>query len=592
MGGSDEIDRGGPPTSWALSALWIALALLAPAAAMGQGLDRGELELEARRLELDLDSGDVRGEGLRLWGCGGCPSPWSLSARRGVLRRGGDLDLTLPVLWIGRVPVLALPWVRLRTGRRWGLLPPRLGTRAGAGLEVGLGAWGPLGPRASMTVEAAYLSRLAGAELILDLEADRGEIRTEIRAGAAGFDARVTGGGARRWGRLTVTAQLDWTVDPARARGLSRTPAEEARQTERSAAAVIWQGGPLEASLEGELLHDLRGGPETRRYTPTTALRLELLPLRLGPIWLGVSGQAEQRWPLAEEALWSRWFVEASPWVGLTGALGPIAARAQLESRHLSLPAALGQSSRQQVTAAVDLSAPLVRRDGRRRHRLEPAVRYRLCLLDTLEPGLVDELVPELWPVAGHLLWLELRGEVSDGGRAIEATLAQRVGLPTLAGVELEPRLEGRASLRTAGAELELGISVAEREVELGEAWTRARIGQATGLEVSWRWLKEGTEALSGPDRLTTRPTLIPFGALTGGHGLEGRLWTTLGGVVGVEAMGQLDLTHRALLRVGGGVSYRHRCGCLTGSLRAWYRQGRRWPDVLFTLDLSGLSRR
>ncbi len=76
------------------------------------------------------------------------------------------------------------------------------------------------------------------------------------------------------------------------------------------------------------------------------------------------------------------------------------------------------------------------------------------------------------------------------------------------------------------------------------------------------------------------------------GHSIDGRVWTTIAGLVRLEGSAMMDLERRSLIRVGGGVGYTHRCGCLSASARVWYRPGRRWPDVLIMADLGGLSSR
>lgn len=572
----------------------------------------------ADRLELDLETGTARGEGLRLSACGTCAPPWTVTARRAVLRSNGDIDLVLPVLRLGRVPVFALPWLRAHTARRWGLLLPRLGARSGGGFEVGQGVWLPLGSRYELEVSAAYLTELVGAEVDVELSGDDVELRVLGQVGANGYGALVDGrlsysSADRRRGSVShstsVAAQLEWTLDPELARQLSTSVEEEARSYEVSSLAVIGATRHVQAALTTELLHGLAMRRPDFSYMPLTELSFDVFPVRLGPFWMSLRQSTRAMWAIAPGAgeLWASWRTVLEPRLSGSFVLGPVATRVTAASVLSAWPRTIHDRSadnRGLVVAGVDLSVPLVKTSGRsgtrRRQLVEPAVRYRFVMVDTqLSDGLrfppSSELFdPLTWPVAGNTLWLALRTASTSPrtGHGVRAELGQMLSFDGLAGSRVPPRLEGRIELDAGLAEVWLTVSLDERDWAVGEAWSRALIGHEDGhgVELDWRWLREGSNSQSGPDMRAVVPRLVPWGALVGGHTLGGRLWTTFGGVLQLEAEAWADLERRSLVVVGGGLSYSHRCGCLSAALRAWYRPWRQWPDVLVTVNLGGLG--
>jgi len=573
--------------------------------------------MRAARLEVDLEAGTASGEDVRVSSCGVCAPPWTVSARRAVLRSNGDLDMVLPVLRVGAVPVLALPWLRVRTARRWGLLLPRLGARSGGGFEVGQGLWFPLGPRYELTANVAYLTELVGAELELLLEGDDVTLRVLGQAGANGGGALVDGRASyitQRHGlgastTTAVAARLEWTLDPALARQLSLTPRDEARRHEVSSVAVVQTTSTLQVALLAELAHGLTSGPPNADYVPLAELSVHLLPVRAGPLWFSLRQSTRSLWSplsLGGES-WVGWHTSLEPRLSTVFTLGPVLTRVTATSVLAVWPrSTLGTAAdgRGLLVLAGDLSVPLVKRSGsgaeRRRHLVEPALRYRLLAYDTLSGStpwtspLGATFDPLAWPVAGNLLWLELRSALTFDrtGRSVRATVGQMVSFEGLHGVRVPSRLEGRLELDLGLAEVFLAVSVDERQWTVGEAWSRALVGRSDshGLELEWRWLEEGAASQSGPNPGALVPVVVPWSALLAGHTLGGRLWTTLGGVVRLEAEAWADLARRSLIVAGGGLTYAHRCGCLSASLRAWYRAGRQWPDVLVTVDLGGLG--
>jgi hypothetical protein len=570
----------------------------------GFGTPIGVATLDADRLE--LGDGEARAERARLSSCGGCASPWSVSARRALLRTSGDVDLLLPVLRIGRLPVLWLPWLRVRTGRRAGLLPPRLGVRAGGGVELGEGAWVPLGERYELVARAAYLTALIGAELEVELAGDGLDLRALGQLGARGSGALVTGAGWTRRGSLTAAAQLDWTLDPALARALATSAADEARSHEVTVAAVSWDVPAAQAALWTELTHALpRSGPADF-YEPVTGLSLAVLPRRLGPLWVSLREATQARWwPLDRpDDAWPRWHTALATRLTWPFEVGPVATRLEVASLHAAwgrdaLAAEDGAAGRNLLVAAADLSLPLVAPAGPVRHLIEPAVRYRLALVDTLPAtpeGLAADAVA--WPVAGNVLWVQLRSltDASVGREALRTrvVVGQMLSWRGPAGLRAAPRLDVRLEVETALATLWLAISVDERAGAVGDAWTRVRLGRVagTGLALEWRWLGDASTWASGPDALATVPLVMPLDARSVGHAVSVEGWLALPRGFRLEAEGAIDLEHRALVFAGGAFAYRHRCGCLGAAVRVLYRAGREWPDVMVTADVGGLGAR
>lgn len=596
----------GQPRPGRLVAALLLPCLFAAEAAAEQGdpsdaAGLGGLRLSADRLDLDLEAGTVEAEGVRFSSCGGCVSPYTISARRASLRASGDLDLVGPVLRLGPVPVLWLPWLRLRTARRPGLLIPRLGWRSGVGLELGQDLWLPLGPRAELVVGASYLSGLAGAEVAASLGSDRWEIEARGQLGREGYGARLEGRGSARRGSTVVAAELDWTLAPELERRMAMDIAGEARTYERTALAVTSATHHVQTGLTTWLAHDLAEGSDLGADQDWLwSLSLDLLPRRLGPFWVDVHGSTRVRAPfLGSGERWPAWRLLVRPRIDLPLSVGPLAGGWTLATFHAGLPndpRGRRGASRHVVATGLDLSVPLIKDvGGGRVHLLEPALRYRLVAVDTMSsPAAVEPSFDRwTWPLAGHTLWLGLRSVLREGteGGGLTVVVGQVVGLPRLAGSAHDPRL--RFSVR-AGArllELELEATLDERSWALGEALVRARVGDrgSRGIWVGWRWIGEAAKDLTGPDPEAVLPLLVPW-PTGGGQFIEGIAWTELGRGFRLEAGAAMDLASRSLIQGGGGLSYRHRCGCVSASAQGWYRAGRRWPEVWITLEVGGLG--
>ncbi len=564
----------------------------------GSGTRR--LTLEAEQLEIDLDENRVSARGVRLSGCGSCASPYSLSARTATLRGNGDVDLVAPVLRIGRVPILSLPWLRVRTGRRVGLLLPRLGWRSGGGFEVGQGVWAPLRSWGAMTVHGAYLTDLVGAEVSLEVSGDGAEVRATTQLGRDVYGARVEGRLDGRSGALTASARLDWTFDPEVERRFSWDLEEEARTYETTAAAVVHTTNEFQTAFGLRLVHDLQMLADSDEYHPLWSLGFDVLPIRSGHFWVSLHQSTQVRSGRSEDVgVWPSWRTVARPRLASAFSLGPLSGRWSCTSLHAAWaerPDGLAASGRNLLATALDLSFPLIKEvAGGRLHLVEPQVLYRLSLFDSIsgEPGGVMSHEPWTWPVAGHALWVRLRSVLREpeSGHELVVMLGQVVGFPRLAGAAVAPRFETGIRWRAALAELEMHAVLDEGSWSLAEVLVRAKLGDESrvGVSVGWRWLGASAVGLVGPDAESTLPLMLPWFP-GGGQVIDGLFWTTLGGGFRIEGGAWYDVERTNLTRAGGGLSYRHRCGCLSASIHGWYRGGRRWPEVWLSVDIGGVG--
>jgi hypothetical protein len=97
-----------------------------------------ELASDSLRLRPGLGQVEVQGPASLLV----CPcekGPISLGFREAEIELGGDVTATAPILRVGDTPVFGLPWLRLRSPDRPGLLLPRVGWRGDGGLVLGSG---------------------------------------------------------------------------------------------------------------------------------------------------------------------------------------------------------------------------------------------------------------------------------------------------------------------------------------------------------------------------------------------------------------------------------------------------------------------
>jgi hypothetical protein len=424
------------------------------------------------------------------------------------------------------------------------------------------------------------------------------------RAGAP-WDLRVAGDVAAASVRLGAAAHFDWTSNPALARALAPTPHLEARRAARSAAAVAWTEGDVRVALVTSLVQDLDAATPADGLRPVTAVEASLLPLRAGPVWLGLDTSAATVWtPGARARAWPAWRALLEPHLAVAGAVGPLATRWTLTSRHAVWNATepgAATASRHLVVAAADLAVPLVASSGgvgrRLQHTLTPRVRYRLTLADTLAlpATLAVPADPAAWPAPSHVVEVRLAATSRPAGsdRGLRADVAQEIPLPGLAGVDLPPRLRAELELDRPLAAVVGHLALDEERLAVDEARVAARFGaeRATGARVGWRWLDPDARHAAGWDPADALAVVVPFRALSPAHSLDVAAWVALGPTWRLEAGALVDLTGRALLRAGGAVRYAHRCGCLRAGVEAWSRAGRPWPDVLLTLDLSGRDR-
>jgi hypothetical protein len=572
-------------------------------------------ELAAERLEIDLESGEAEAEEVRVTACGSCPPTWSLTARRAQFRRNGDVDLLLPVLRVGPVPLLAWPWLRLRSGRRWGLLMPRVAWRGAMGLEVGQAVWGPLRKEGTgdLTLYAGYLQRLQGGTAEAHLRTDGGNLELASQVGAETWNVQLRGRALAQGlpPELTLAGELQWTANPALQRSLDAALSDEARRYEVSSAALVYQRHPWQSWLRADVLHDLHRHDLDQGYEPRLEAALRWSPGPWGPVQASVTTRTSWHWLADGRQLSPSWAAVVAPEVAAAKTLGPVTTRVTVTSLHaqwqaggdLSNPELSEPGQRHLVGVGLDGALPLAKRIGRARlfHLLEPSVHYRVIITDSLEP-----LAPrrhdriETWPVAGHLLWFELRNRLVGDGHSWALAVRQSVSLPHWEGEAdeageadegLEPRLEARLSVTTGLAMVEGVALMDEQNRRLDQAWTTFQLGRpsGTGLSVDWSWL-HADQAGRRLEGLGALPLLLPRGPWESGQTLSLKGWFTPHREVQLMAEAMVDPAEGQLLLVGGVLRYRHRCGCLGVTAGAWYRRDRSWPEVMVTADLGGLT--
>lgn len=553
--------------------------------------ERFRLTSRALHLTFGKDEAVMRGD-AKLSPCP-CPDPpVSLRIAGARATRSGDLVLRWPRIYLGPVPVFALPWLWLRPPDRPGLLPPTITLRGADGLLLGAGArlpWKGSDDRVrSLELRAAgYLQGGVELDARLDTPTSTGRLtwdrlrRDRFVLDAHGFvqtDSRGT---------------LAWDVDAIRgARGLVATPS-------LAAAARPFDVGAAEASF---LLDPGRGAGAIVGTGLTARARRGEGTIVWGPtIFAAIGGAAGAHadWeasgmfamlaggselhatPYARGAL----AVEGAPW------LGPVATRLRVGSRARiagegsvsawDAVAEAGAEARlpfERAFAGRDAEAPLV-------HRVEPVIEARAAVSASR-----GALFRSLRPDFGPLLGLAAVGVSSTLGQAYGGTLAgdARIGLLATA--------LGTSSLGWMSLEGALGVFSARAEVLASDgesagigAAAELRVGSARGpsAELSVAGGSSGGGALA---RSITGGGLFAGDALgivaesgvTAGTGLT----TPLSRSLGLRARADADARTRKLVGIQGSLMYLHIDGCVSLELGASYRAGRQGVTAFLAVDL------
>jgi len=547
--------------------------------------------------------------------CPGGPSWLTFTARRARIARGGRrLHLRWPVLRLGPVPLLVLPYLALplEPGVS-GLLPPEVGYSGRDGLRLAQGLYLAPGQSTDLLVAAGWIQRRgAQARARLRIHGARGELSVEARGLREGeWDRGQVRGAVRLVGSgWAVGISPDLTSDPALPRVLEHDVQRVFAPHLRSRAWVWGASGAMHGHVRADLLqHLLAPSPLPHGLVGAMAAEVGIGPARLlGPAtlmvdasvrhWTGIPlpGEAGFRssrpyGALRDEAAESHHatWIQLDPAVALSDSFGPLRismlGRYRLRAMHAD---GSQQSAWHAGVLGLEGSIPLARRfRGGLVHLVEP-----LAGIEWSGWGSATLVAPDGVELReGGTVVAGLRSELWHGGagaRRRRLSLLGRLELPlqegveqSLAGAQLE--LRGRpGSARLAGAwlvgtgrltELEGRLCLGRWRGLMGcGGYARLRVADAADLLGSGRgegrWLEGSVLSLT--------PELQPdqvFGAVDGEWGPFGA-----GGRVAWDpARGRLSYaTLATLLSLG--------CGCYQVGLAGAYRAGQAWPDLMLTL--------
>ncbi|MRG91612.1 hypothetical protein [Polyangium spumosum] len=531
-----------------------------------------------------------------------CPCedpPVSLEVSGARATGQGEIELRWPRLYVGPVPVFVLPWLLVRPADRVGLLPPRFAMRGADGALLGAGArlpWrgadGKL--RAVELFASGYLQ--GGVELGARIEGPTMTGRfTWDRLRQDRFVAD-THGFVRTDARPDV--RIAWDLDAIRgARGLVATPA-------LAAAAQPFDVGAAEVTMA---VSPGRGVGAILGTGFTARARRGEGPIVWGPTaFVGASGAAGRRgsWEANTSLMMlsgqtSTPYARAEAGIELAPRFGPISTRARIGARaRIAGPEGAPMASWDAVAEAraeafVSLErsfggpgdeAPLV-------HRVTPRLEARGAIAQGAG-AFFRSIRPELGPALG----LAAIGASSSLGRAFGSSLeaqvkggfvvtntgASAVGWASVEGTSglVSARIEAIASkgsvdLPSEGGDgvsglAEVGVGLADGTTVLVDVYGRAGGTGALARPLGGGLLLGDTIGL-----VAERELLLGLG---GSRPL-------FGGVTG-RLRADADLSTRALVGLGGALSYRHPDGCVALEVGASRRAGRGGTDIWVSVDL------
>jgi len=555
-------------------------------------LESDNLSLAQRKGEVDIDGG------ARLSLCP-CPDPPISIGLSGAKFIGeGDLVLRWPRIYLGPVPIFALPRLWIRGPDKIGLLPPTLALRGADGVLLGAGLrvpWrGEDGKARALELRAAGYFQ-GGVELGARLETPSSTGRvvwdwlredrivvdahgwlgpSSLREVAVAWDVDAIRGarGLRATVPLAPAAQpydvgaIETSLRLAPGGGTSAILATGLRGRARRGEGAIVAGPVAVAAASGNagragtwrasLLGTALAGGEGRGASPTARAAIAIEEnLRPGPldVRLGARGRA-------------RLLASAEP--------GPVAWDAAAEARgEARLPLV-------RVFEAKPGEAPLV-------HLIAPLVEARAALSEG-----TGTFFEALRADAPPILGLGALGVSSSLGRAFGSGLGleARVGLigegegarmaawgrieaasDELGGARVEAAAEG---IREAGAAL------------AAEAWIGRRGGPSLAIEAYGQAGSAAAIARAiGPDTWLLGDTIGLYA--DAGFSLAAEARTPV--VAGFDGAARADVDARTgtLAGVRGALSYRHPSGCAAVEIGGARRAGRPGVDLWMTIDPS-----
>lgn len=517
--------------------------------------------LAARRARLVGDS--VEATDLSATACACDDPPWRVTAQRATWTPDAGVWMRWPVLRLGALPVLAAPvWYAPLARRQSGLIAPRMGFDANDGVWGRLPVFLTLGQSADLTLAPGWRAGPTGwGRLRWAGPDDDGALIVE----SLERDVRATGRGSLAWGALRLAVEGEATTAAQMRQRAARTLALRGRDHLRGQVAATVVGDAAGLGARWIALRDLNG-VGGRSITETWlswqaplgagTLRLDSQFIALDPIkeggasWLDLVGRADTiLWlgplrlrPLAGAATTVRVDTDApqtgQAWLGGDADLGVQRRFATLTHRlALRLDGRLGQAVNQRARV-LPFDAPL---DG---HAAGVSLINRL-IFDAADAelqarwGYADEPVDPLL-IRAHVQsdWLRLDGVWAGDGSHWST-------------VEYEP-VPG------------WGVRVGHARLRDVVAWPlRQAFGSARPLAVGFDPALKSTTLRGGlflrPGPLRLRYDLVA------------------------------DAIDGAVLGQWGQAAWDGRCRCWRISLGASHERGRRWPDVMATVQLGAL---
>ncbi len=558
-----------------------------------------------------VQGGSVTFEDGRASLCACDPAPLAVSFCRLEADAAGDLLVRRGWLELGGRRVLPLPWLLLRTGRRVGLLPPRIGYAAGRGLLLGLGAVLPLPRQWDLAVHADWLA-LEGLGLGAALESPAGLLASSLVLDPVdrGLDSGWVAGsvhasrGLQHAGLVLDTPLIGRIAlgDMEGAQGASSRQALQSLGVRLSPVpgwlSILGQVG-MARGLEADVTQGGRHVLATDgSWMRSPSLVIALQPVRiLGPaVPLLLRGEIHYGQLLALGAAGGDRLEHSGVGIDLTGRWLP---GRVLDLRihggwHGSLlrhgagtrPALWLQEASGGAEASLSLLGPSS--PSGLAHRLDLMLSYRgsYWAATGTWSGAAGAIVP--LPVPAHLCGLVLRNALV---RVRAETLAVSAGAWLLPRAGRSPR-----ALLSFGLALGVGSLRLDSHLDLPAGRWRPSLTRTTlslasagfSIEVGHLFV-DGSRATS-LDVDAWMSTLLGPGLPAGrGPGIDAAtlgLVLPLGGGLALGGRAGLDLEHRAASWIEGSITYAHPCGCLKVRLVVLGRAGVAAPDVVLAFGL------
>lgn len=611
------IDLAGSSILASGSVRLIAPPLLVEASSVEVDLEAGSLTLTDAALELSLEQCSVSARASLAEAAGGrislesgalslcsCdPPPWGAAFGSLSLDVDGDLLVRRGWLTVSGRRVLPVPWMLLRTGRKPGLLPPRIGWLGRRGFLVGLGLWIPLPRSWDISLTTDWIA-IAGMGLGATIESPSGGLATgfildpvDEGLASAWIAGSLHAGSARQHAGIALDLPLVTRMDRADMPGIEG-PAGRIALDELS---IRLEPGTAFVSLVGEVSaarvlepsgSTLVAGATWMRLPSVSLL---LLPVRvLGPslpVVLGarihhvqlvpVLGTHGSRldWTDAGIDLSGRWVPGGALDLDVTAAWHGALLR---NGEDLDPPVWI-QSARAGASAKITLMGPASPSGLAHRIDLGVSARGSIMLASADWDGRLSALVPGRPPplLAGLTLanaLVRVRGEMLSLRASAWLVPPAHAALVAIVSLDLALRagpfhLSSHLDLPSDGfrpslSRSTLSLSTGDLSLSLDHIYL-VRSG-ATSLDVdAWAYL-----------------ALLPPQREAGLHAVSLGAGIPLARGLALGARAGLDLDSHRPAWIEGSISFSHPCECLTVRLVAQKRASVPYPDVLLTLGL------